>query len=82
MTITDYAECHACHTRVVWAVTSDGKRLPPVNWGPDETGTVAIQHTAGGAWLGRVIGQGDTPPIFPEKRFRWHRETCQAGTGQ
>ena len=82
MTITDYAECHACHTRLVWPVDAHGKRLPPVNWGPDPAGTVAVQHTATGAWLGRILGQGDTPPIFPEKRFRWHRETCVTEAGE
>ena len=76
MTITDYAECHTCHTRLIWALDAHGTRLPPVNWGPDPAGTVAIQHTAALEWLGRVIEQGQVGPIFPEKRFRWHRETC------
>ena len=80
MTITDYAECGTCHTRLVWPVDAHGVKLPPVNWGPDPAGTVAVQHTATGTWLGRVIEQGGRAPVFPEKRFRWHWETCVDGT--
>ena len=79
MTITDYAQCGTCHTRLVWPVDAHGVKLAPVNWGPDPAGTVAVQHTATGTWLGRVIEQGQPGPVFPEKRFRWHRETCQNG---
>lgn len=74
---TDYRECTACHGRIIWPVDTSGTRLAPVSLGPDPAGTVAVQHTATGTWLGRVIEQGDVGPIFPEKRFRWHRETCQ-----
>ena len=79
---TDYHQCHACHARIIWPVDGKGTSLAPVNFGPDPTGCVAIQHTATGTWLGRVIEQGDAGPIFPEKRFRWHRETCQPRTGE
>jgi hypothetical protein len=76
---TAYNECAACHARIVWPVDWDGNRLPPLNWASvsDPFGTVAVWHTAEGYWLARIIGQGSAPPIFPEKRFRWHRETCQ-----
>ena len=79
MTITDYAACGTCHTRIIWPVTARQEKLPPVNFGPDPAGTVAVQHTANGTWLGRIIEQGSPAPIFPEKRFRWHRETCGGG---
>lgn len=79
---TEYHQCPACHTRIIWPVDRKGNRMAPVNWGPDPTGCIAVQHTATGTWLGRVVGQGDPAPIFPEKRFRWHGETCRPRTGE
>jgi hypothetical protein len=81
--VTDYHQCPACQrVRIIWPVDEHGKALPPVNWTPDPAGVVAVQHTAAGTWLARILGQGDPAPVFPEKRFRWHRETCQqARTG-
>ena len=79
MTITDYAQCGTCHTRIVWPVDGRGGKLPAVNWAPDPAGTVAVQHEVNGTWRGRVIEQGQPGPRFPEKRFRWHRETCTGG---
>lgn len=73
---TDYHQCPNCHRRIIWPIDMKGGRLPPVNWTPDPYGTVAVQHTATGGWLARVIEQGAPAPVFPEKRFRWHRETC------
>ena len=75
-TVTDYHQCPACHTRIVWPVDTTGRKLPPANWGPDPAGTLAIQHTATGTWLGRVLAS-DERPVFPEKRFSRHQ--CQEG---
>jgi hypothetical protein len=82
VTITDYAACQTCRARVIWPIDKHGVKLAPVNWGPDPAGTVAVQHLATGAWLGRVIEQGGPAPVFPEKRFRWHRETCATVDGE
>ena len=81
---TDYHECAACHQRIIWPVDEHGKALPPVNWASasDPLGTVAIWHEASGTWRARIIGQGDPAPRDPEKRFRWHRETCRPRTGE
>jgi hypothetical protein len=75
MKTTAYTECPTCHVRVIWPVTSDGIHLPPVNWGPDPTGIVPIQHTATGTWLARTpfLARDDPDPVFPEKRFSLHK---------
>ena len=84
MKTTTYTECHACHARIVWPVDIAGTRMAPLNWAPasDPYGTVAVWHEADGTWRARVIGQGDPPVTAPEKRFRWHRETCTPRTGE
>ena len=74
MTITDYAACGYCGTRLIYPMTVTGGKLPAVNFGPDPAGTMAIQHTATGTWLGRFLAR-DEQPIIPEKRFGLHK--CQ-----
>ena len=73
MTITDFAQCGTCRTRIIWPETATGQRLPPVNWAPDPTGEMAVQHSATGrTWLGRWPERGEDVR-FPEKRRRKHQ---------
>lgn len=78
MTATDYAECGTCHVRIIYPMTATGGKLPPVNFGPDPGGEMAVQHSANGDWLGRWPKRGEVV-VFPEKRFRRHqcREAAQ-----
>lgn len=71
-TITDYMECGTCRTRVIYPVDAHGRKLPPVNWAPDPTGEMAVEHTATGTWLGSWPRPGEDV-TFPRKRFRLHK---------
>jgi hypothetical protein len=66
------AACPDCTVRIIWPVDAKGRHLPPVNWGPDPAGQMAIQHEVTGTWRGRFLGRGEDP-IVPEKRFRLHK---------
>lgn len=68
---TDHRTCKYCGTRLIFARTPDGKKLPAVEYGEDPLGTVAVQHTATGAWIGRFLAK-DEQPIVPEKRHAVH----------
>lgn len=67
---TDYRQC-ACGARLIFPRTANGKKLPPVDYQPDPIGTVAVQHAATGAWLGRFLAK-DEDPVIPEKRYALH----------
>lgn len=77
ITIHAYAQCGNCHQRVIYATTPTGQWLPPVNWGPDPAGEIAITQSGLGSWHGRFTDH-DEAVHFPEQRFRLHE--CQART--
>ena len=45
--------------------------MPPVEFGPDPIGTVAVEHKASGAYIGRFLAK-DEQPIPPETRHAVH----------
>ena len=71
MTSAGYQECKYCHIRIIFPRNAEGKKLPPVNYGPDPQGTVAVQHTVAGGWLGRFLASLEYPNA-PEKRHALH----------
>jgi hypothetical protein len=70
-TVTDHRACKWCGVRIIWARTPDGKKLPPVEYGPDPIGTVAVTHKMSGAYTGRFLAK-DEQPVPPETRHAVH----------
>lgn len=68
---TDRTTCKYCGTRIIFPRTAEDKKMPPVNYGEDPIGTVAVQHTNTGAWVGRWLAK-DQHPNVPEKRHALH----------
>lgn len=67
---TDHRTCKYCGTRLIFARTAEGKKLPAVEYGDNPQGTVAIAHLPS-AWIGRFLAK-DEQPIVPEKRHAVH----------
>lgn len=59
--MTDFRECKWCGVRLILAVTAEGGKLPPANYGADPAGPLAIEHTPAGAWIGRFLTDGEQP---------------------
>ena len=70
-TRSDLRTCRYCGTRIIFPVTAGGKKMPPVNYGEDPVGTVAILHTAAGAYTGRFLASLEVPNTL-EKRHALH----------
>lgn len=58
---TDFTTCDDCTVRVIYPRLETGKKMPPVDYGPDPIGTVAIHHKASGAYTGRWLAKDEQP---------------------
>lgn len=68
---TDHRTCKYCGTRVIFARTAEGRKLPPVNYSPGPAGKVAIHHDPTEGWIGRFLATSESPMV-PEKRYAVH----------
>jgi hypothetical protein len=68
---TDYRECQFCHVRIIFPLDAHGKKLPPVEYGEDPLGTVAVRHEATGEWRGRFLAK-DEQIDPPDTRHALH----------
>ena len=71
MTRSDLRTCRYCGTRILFPVTPEGKKMPPVNYGEDPVGTVAVHHKETGEYVGRFLAALEYPDA-PEKRHALH----------
>ena len=83
---SDHTVCEYCETRLLYPRLATGKAMPPVDYGPDPIGTIAVKHTAAGAYVGRYLAKNEQP-IPPETRHALHhcegserRHTHRRGT--
>lgn len=69
--------CEApCGQPFFFAITTPGQKLIPVNATPDPDGILAIRHEASGAYLARVLRNGQEPDPATEKRYTAHFASC------
>lgn len=68
---TDLRTCKYCGTRIIFPRTPEGKKMPPVNYGEDPIGTVAVHHKETGEYTGRFLAALEVPDA-PEKRHALH----------
>ena len=67
--------CPACHTRVLWAVTSVNSKRLMLNPKPDEAGNQAAYRDGLGTLRTRQLKDGEQPYGW-EKRYMPHPATC------
>jgi len=63
--------CKYCGTRLIFPLSAEGKKLPPVDAGPDPVGTVGLVHEVTGTWRGRWLRPGE-PLAATEHRHALH----------
>lgn len=69
--------CGSCGAQIIWAVTTNGKRMP-LDTEPVEGGNVVLHppRVAGQPFTATVMPRhpDDPPPVFP--RYTSHFQTC------
>lgn len=73
---TERTDCGTCEANGIEARLIRPRGLPPLDYWPHPSGTIAARHEASGAWTARRLEQGEAP-IPPEKRYLIHQ--CQGG---
>jgi hypothetical protein len=70
---TEYSTCRSCGSRIWWALTEGGRRMP-IDADPDPDGNIVPIFTASGARRVRVLTGADLPA--QRQAWRTHLATC------
>ena len=62
-------ECEACGARLIMASAAGRREM--LDYARDDSGDYAAYQTVAGAWVARLLGQGEQPRP-PEHRYRRH----------